>query len=193
VTATGADRSLALLESQVGRSLPDVETPVAVIDLDRLEANLTDLQSYADAHGIALWPHAKTHKSPEIGRRQLELGAAGLTVAKTGEAQVFQEGAWRSSCSNSTSACTERARRRSPARSPSPSPSARAAACGRGGRYQLLPRALSAWRSRPHGGEHLRIVPNHACGCINLHDAVLAVRDGVVDHVIRIAGRGLSR
>ncbi len=91
MTATGADRTLALLEAQVGRPLADVETPVAVIDLDRLEANLTDLQSYGDEHGIALWPHAKTHKSPEIGRRQLELGAAGLTVAKTGEAQVFQE------------------------------------------------------------------------------------------------------
>jgi D-serine deaminase-like pyridoxal phosphate-dependent protein len=91
VIATGADRTLALLEAQVGRSLADVETPVAVIDLDRLDANLADLQSYADEHGIALWPHAKTHKSPEIGGRQLELGAAGLTVAKSGEAQVFQE------------------------------------------------------------------------------------------------------
>ena len=44
-----------------------------------------------DAHGIALWPHTKTHKSPEIGLRQLALGAGGLTVAKTGEAEVFQE------------------------------------------------------------------------------------------------------
>lgn len=88
---TGADRTLTLLETQIGRTLAEVETPVAVIDLDRLEANLTDLQSYADTHGIALWPHAKTHKAPEIGRRQLELGAAGLTVAKSGEAQVFQE------------------------------------------------------------------------------------------------------
>src|SRR6185503_14311563 len=50
-----------------------------------------DLQSYCDQHGIALWPHTKTHKSPEIGLRQLELGAGGLTVAKTGEAEVFQE------------------------------------------------------------------------------------------------------
>ena len=91
MTATGADRTLALLEAQVGRTLAEVETPVPVIDLDRLEANLAELQSYADAHRIALWPHAKTHKSPEIGQRQLELGAAGLTVAKTGEAQVFQE------------------------------------------------------------------------------------------------------
>jgi D-serine deaminase-like pyridoxal phosphate-dependent protein len=88
---TGADRTLELLERQVGRPLGDVETPVAVIDLDRLDANLKDLQSYVDSHGIELWPHTKTHKSPEIGRRQLELGAGGLTVAKTGEAQVFQE------------------------------------------------------------------------------------------------------
>src|SRR5882757_5903043 len=88
---TGAERTLRLLERQIGRSLNDVETPVAVIDLDRLEVNLKDLQSYVDSHGIELWPHTKTHKSPEIGRRQLELGAGGLTIAKTGEAQVFQE------------------------------------------------------------------------------------------------------
>ncbi len=88
---TGADRTLELLAAQVGRPLSEVETPVAVVDLDRLEANLRDLQSYADAHGIALWPHTKTHKSPEIGLRQLALGAGGLTVAKTGEAEVFQE------------------------------------------------------------------------------------------------------
>jgi D-serine deaminase-like pyridoxal phosphate-dependent protein len=90
-TRSGAERTLELLGRQVGRALSEVETPVAVIDLDRLEANLTELQSYVDAHGIELWPHTKTHKSPEIGRRQLELGARGLTVAKTGEAEVFQE------------------------------------------------------------------------------------------------------
>ena len=82
---------MELLAAQVGRPLSEVETPVPVIDLDRLEANLTDLQSYTDRHGIALWPHTKTHKSPEIGLRQLALGAGGLTVAKTGEAQVFPE------------------------------------------------------------------------------------------------------
>src|SRR5450432_3024999 len=88
---TGADRTLELLEAQVGRLLGDVETPVAVVDLDRLEANLERLQSYGDSHSIALWPHTKTHKSPEIGLRQLALGAGGLTVAKTGEAEVFAE------------------------------------------------------------------------------------------------------
>jgi D-serine deaminase-like pyridoxal phosphate-dependent protein len=88
---TGAERTLELLERQVGRHLSEVETPVPVVDLDRLESNLIGLQRYVDEHGIELWPHTKSHKSPEIGRRQLELGAAGLTVAKTGEAQVFQE------------------------------------------------------------------------------------------------------
>jgi D-serine deaminase-like pyridoxal phosphate-dependent protein len=52
---------------------------------------------------------------------------------------------------------------------------------------------VSALEERPAVGEHLQIVPNHACGCMNLHDGVLAVRDGVVDHVIRVAGRGLIR
>jgi D-serine deaminase-like pyridoxal phosphate-dependent protein len=88
---TGADRTLELLEAQIGRSLDEVETPVVVLDLDRLEENLQRLQSYADVHAIALWPHTKTHKSPEIGLRQLAIGARGLTVAKTGEAEVFHE------------------------------------------------------------------------------------------------------
>ena len=48
---TGAERTLHLLEQQVGRSLSDVETPVAVIDLDRLGANLRDLQSYVETQG----------------------------------------------------------------------------------------------------------------------------------------------
>jgi D-serine deaminase-like pyridoxal phosphate-dependent protein len=87
----GSERTLDLLARQVGRHLEEIETPAAVVDLDRLDANLRELQSYVDGHGLALWPHTKTHKSPEIGMRQLELGARGLTVAKTGEAQVFQE------------------------------------------------------------------------------------------------------
>src|SRR5262245_50908796 len=54
---TGAERTLGLLHEQVGRSIDEVETPVVILDLDRLEANLKELQSYADKHGVALWPH----------------------------------------------------------------------------------------------------------------------------------------
>ncbi len=88
---TSSERTYRLLEAQVGLRLAEVETPVAVIDLDRLDANLERLQTYATTHGIALWPHTKTHKAREIGVRQLALGAAGLTVAKSGEAAVFHE------------------------------------------------------------------------------------------------------
>jgi D-serine deaminase-like pyridoxal phosphate-dependent protein len=373
-TPTGADRTLALLETQVGRTLDEVETPVAVIDLDRLEANLTDLQSYADGHGIALWPHTKTHKSPEIGRRQLELGAAGLTVAKTGEAQVFQEAGaprilvhypplgvdkWerlaelaaagvelavavdgvapaeglsrvfarrglraevlieldvglRRTGQTTTAGALDVAERieplpavevaglscypghcrpgdpelvdllrevddllqetreafeRSGLRSDrisggsTPTRHLTHTTCVnelRSGTYALLDRSqaddaqcalwvevtvvsdavpgqvvvdggskaftsdphpagghgsvvglpdatfprlneehgyvdVSALAERPTVGEHLQIVPNHACGCMNLHDGVLAVRNGIVDHVIRVPARGLIR
>lgn len=88
---TASERTLRLLDAQIGRPLADVETPVAVIDLDRVDRNLARLQGYATEHGIALWPHTKTHKAAEIGLRQLAVGAAGLTVAKTGEAEVFHE------------------------------------------------------------------------------------------------------
>jgi len=370
---TGADRTLALLESQVGRALAEVETPVAVVDLDRLEANLVELQSYADEHRIELWPHTKTHKSPEIGRRQLELGATGLTVAKTGEAQVFQEaGASRllvhyppfgadkwerladvaelgveltvavdslppaeglsrvlagrglraellvevdvglhrtGQTVAGATALAERLARllavevvgiscypghcrpgdaelaaklrevdellretrdafaRAGIRSDrisggsTPTRHLTHTTCVnelRAGTYALLDRneaddercalwvevtvvsnavpgqvvvdgGSKTFTSDPHPagghgsvvglrdarfarvneehgyvdvssvdtppavGEHLQIVPNHACGCVNLHDGVLAVRDGIVDHVIRVAGRGLIR
>ena len=67
----------------------EVDTPALLVDLDRMERNLRRVADYTQAHGLRLRPHTKTHKSPRIGRRQLELGAAGLTVAKVGEAEVM--------------------------------------------------------------------------------------------------------
>ena len=52
---------------------------------------------------------------------------------------------------------------------------------------------VSSLDERPAVGDHLRVIPNHACGCVNLHDGLLAVRDGVVDHVIDVSARGLVR
>ncbi|MGI9657422.1 MAG: alanine racemase [Gaiellaceae bacterium] len=85
------DRTLSLLETAVGGGIADVPTPVPVVDLDRVEANVRRLSEYARAHSIELWPHTKTHKSTIFGRLQRDLGAAGLTVAKTGEAEVFAD------------------------------------------------------------------------------------------------------
>lgn len=76
-------------EEWIGRPVAELPTPIAVIDLDRLNANIDRLADYAREHGIALWPHAKTHKMPPVARMQLAAGAAGLTVAKVGEAEVM--------------------------------------------------------------------------------------------------------
>jgi D-serine deaminase-like pyridoxal phosphate-dependent protein len=67
----------------------DVATPAAVVDLDRLEANLARWQDYCDEHGLANRPHIKTHKCVEIARRQLELGARGVTCQTLYEAELM--------------------------------------------------------------------------------------------------------
>ena len=69
--------------------ISEVETPALVVDLDVLERNLVRVADYARRHGLRLRPHTKTHKSVRLARRQLERGAAGLTVAKVGEAEVM--------------------------------------------------------------------------------------------------------
>lgn len=69
----------------------DLETPAAVVFPDRLEANLARMAEVADAAGVRLRPHAKTHKCSAIARRQLALGADGITVATLAEAEAFAE------------------------------------------------------------------------------------------------------
>jgi D-serine deaminase-like pyridoxal phosphate-dependent protein len=69
--------------------LNSLDTPALVIDVDAMELNLRRAASYAREHGLRLRPHTKTHKIPALGRRQIELGAAGLSVAKTTEGEVM--------------------------------------------------------------------------------------------------------
>lgn len=67
----------------------DLETPRVLVDAGRLRRNVTRMAEAARAAGVRLRPHAKTHKIPEVGRLQLQAGAAGLSVAKASEAEVF--------------------------------------------------------------------------------------------------------
>ena len=71
--------------------LEDLPTPAVLVDLDVLESNVRRMQERARKAGVRLRPHAKTHKSPEVGRLQLSAGARGLTLAKTSEAEVFAD------------------------------------------------------------------------------------------------------
>lgn len=66
-----------------------LDTPAIVVDLDRMDARIASMATMMRDRGIALRPHAKTHKSIEVARRQVEAGAVGLTVATIGEAEVF--------------------------------------------------------------------------------------------------------
>jgi D-serine deaminase-like pyridoxal phosphate-dependent protein len=70
----------------------ELPTPVLVVDLDRLERNIAGWQAAISSHGRAFRPHVKTHKALEIARMQLDAGAAGITVAKVAEAEVFVDG-----------------------------------------------------------------------------------------------------
>lgn len=69
-----------------------LNTPVLVLDIDQLDRNIATMQALADAHYVALRPHAKTHKSVDIARRQVAAGAVGLCCAKIGEAEVLADG-----------------------------------------------------------------------------------------------------
>ena len=67
----------------------ELSTPALTIDLDAMERNLAQMAASCRQQGVGLRPHTKTHKTPEVARRQLDHGAVGLTVAKVGEAEVM--------------------------------------------------------------------------------------------------------
>lgn len=66
-------------------------TPAVAVELDAVEQNIRTLIGQAKQHGIAHRPHIKTHKSVELAKLQLQLGASGITCAKLGEAEVMAD------------------------------------------------------------------------------------------------------
>lgn len=85
---TAAEWLHARLVGQPG-SRERLNTPVLVIDLDAFERNVAAMADFARAHGLALRPHAKTHKSVDVARAQIAAGAVGLCCAKLGEAEAL--------------------------------------------------------------------------------------------------------
>jgi D-serine deaminase-like pyridoxal phosphate-dependent protein len=73
----------------VGMVLADVDTPAALIDLDAFERNLDRLTASLAGTSVRLRPHAKSHKCPEIARRQIARGAVGVCCQKVSEAEAF--------------------------------------------------------------------------------------------------------
>ncbi|RYD90147.1 MAG: DSD1 family PLP-dependent enzyme, partial [Sphingomonadales bacterium] len=79
-----------LIGQQGGRK--SFNTPVLVVDLDLLDRNIATMAAFAAERGIALRPHAKTHKSANIAQRQIAAGAVGVCCAKLGEAEAMADG-----------------------------------------------------------------------------------------------------
>jgi D-serine deaminase-like pyridoxal phosphate-dependent protein len=67
----------------------DIDTPALVVDLDAMDRNLAAMADFARDHGLRLRPHAKMHKSAWIAQRQVALGAVGVCVQKTSEAEAL--------------------------------------------------------------------------------------------------------
>jgi D-serine deaminase-like pyridoxal phosphate-dependent protein len=66
-----------------------VDTPMPIVLADVMQRNIDRMQGFAAEHGLDVRPHVKTHKCIEVGRRQVEAGAVGITAGNVGEAEVF--------------------------------------------------------------------------------------------------------
>jgi D-serine deaminase-like pyridoxal phosphate-dependent protein len=75
-----------------GLPLADVDTPALLLDLDAFERNLRTMTDAVRPLGVRLRPHAKSHKCPEIAKRQIAAGAVGVCVQKTAEAEALVDG-----------------------------------------------------------------------------------------------------
>lgn len=75
------------------RDLPfprhELPTPALIVDRLALERNIVAMAGFASARGVVLRPHAKTHKSAEIAKRQMAAGAVGVCCAKLSEAEAL--------------------------------------------------------------------------------------------------------
>ena len=72
-----------------GAPVSAIDTPALVLDLDAFERNLQRMADALKGHPVRLRPHGKSHKCPEIARRQVALGAVGICCQKVSEAAVF--------------------------------------------------------------------------------------------------------
>jgi len=75
----------------VGTKLEDIDTPALVLDLDAFEKNLNTLNA-AVGRKVRVRPHAKTHKCPDVAKRQIALGAVGMCCQKVSEAEAMVDG-----------------------------------------------------------------------------------------------------
>jgi D-serine deaminase-like pyridoxal phosphate-dependent protein len=88
-TSSSIAAEALLQESALNMTKDEIPTPALLLDLDAFEANLRTIAEHCQNRGCTARPHAKTHKCPEIARRQVALGARGVAVATVPEAEAM--------------------------------------------------------------------------------------------------------
>src|SRR5271154_5116837 len=74
----------------IGQRRDELITPALVLDIDAAQRNIDHMASELKQMGAAtIRPHYKTHKSPDLARRQLDTGAGGLSMATVWEAAIL--------------------------------------------------------------------------------------------------------
>ena len=73
-----------MVDMRVGRSIRELDTPILLVDLDRMDANIETMVGVCRSHNIQWRPHAKCHKSPLIARRLVDAGAIGVHCQLSG-------------------------------------------------------------------------------------------------------------
>ena len=84
-----ASRSVNASAPRPGDRIQDLDTPTLVVDLDRLQKNISGWQAEMDKCGVKFRPHIKTHKTAEIALMQMAAGARGIICSKISEAEPF--------------------------------------------------------------------------------------------------------
>ena len=77
------------IPARPGMAEADIQTPALIVDLDAFEHNLATMQAHANAMGLRLRPHAKTHKSADVALAQIAAGAVGICCQKVSEAEAL--------------------------------------------------------------------------------------------------------
>src|SRR5687768_9261168 len=72
-----------------GLTKANIPTPALVVDLDAFESNVKKMAAHCQQAKVAFRPHAKTHKCPEIAKRQIAAGAVGICAATVPEAEAL--------------------------------------------------------------------------------------------------------
>jgi len=81
-----------VMPAAIGAMVDEIDTPALLVDLDALDRNIGRMAAFCRTAGVALRPHAKTHKCPTIAQRQVAAGAVGQCCQKVGEAEALVRG-----------------------------------------------------------------------------------------------------